>query len=431
TDIASAPFLWIVPLTLYLATFIIAFSRSGERIMPVSRELTAYALCFVVLAFMIAHFSTTMIPLMLIHLAAFFLCALYCHSRLAAWKPAPAHLTQYFLLISFGGVLGGILNALVAPQLFTVPLEYPLVLSLVAFLLWHDAAHKPAIFTKFNMMDDRKKPQKLLALDLATIAVGLGGFVFVACSDNGMTRIIGAIGVLIYLIIMAPNRRVFAISCAASLLLFSPAVFKYEQSILDMQRNYFGVLKVAQQDKAHIFFHGTTIHGAQWFDGNNADKPVPTTYYSPGGPASDVFKNLSRHKGEQYVAALGMGVGSIACYSAPSRHFDFYEIDREVVKVAENTEYFTYLSGCGSPYSVILGDARNKIAQAQANRYDLIFVDTFSSDNIPVHMMTREAIALYLQKLKPEGVIAINISNRYLDLRPVIQAIANDLSIPV
>lgn len=430
TDIASAPFLWIVPLALYLATFIIAFSRSGERVLPVVRELAAYGLCFVVLAFMIAHFSAMMIPLMMIHLTGFFLCALYCHARLSAWKPAPAHLTQYFLLISFGGVLGGVLNALVAPHLFTVPFEYPLALAVIALLLWQDAARNPAIFTKFNTIDDRRKPQKLLALDLTTIAVGLGGFLFVACSENGTTRIIGAIGVLIYLVMMASNRRVFAVSCAASLLLFSPAVFKYEHSILHQQRNYFGVLKVTQKDKAHIFLHGTTIHGAQWF-GEDGGKPIPTTYYSPGGPAGDVFKNLSRHQGEQYVAALGMGVGSIACYSAPGRHFDFYEIDRDVVATAENPDYFTYLSRCGSPYSVILGDARRKIAQAPANRYDLIFVDTFSSDNIPVHVMTREAIALYLQKLKPGGAIAINISNRYLDLRPVIQAIANDLSIPV
>ncbi len=428
TDIASAPFLWIVPLALYLATFIVAFSRAGDNVLPVVRELAAYGLCFVALAFMIANFATMMVPLMLIHLAAFFLCALYCHAQLAAWRPAPAHLTQYFLLISFGGVLGGAFNALAAPHLFTMPLEYPLVMALVGLLLWREAASAPAIFTKFNMIDDRRKPQKLLALDIITIALGLGGFVYIACTDDGTMRIIGAVGIFLYLIMLASNRRVFAVTGAAALLLFAPGVYDYGQNILHMQRNYFGVLKVAQKDNAHLFYHGTTLHGSQWL---GEDKPTPTSYYSPSGPAGDVFKNLSRHKGEQYVAALGMGVGSIACYSAPQRHFDFYEIDRDVAATAENPNYFTYLSGCGSDYSVILGDARSKIADAAANRYDLIFVDTFSSDNIPVHILTREAITLYLQKLKPQGVIAINISNRYLDLRPVIQAIADDLSIPV
>lgn len=428
TDLASAPFLWILPLTIYLATFIIAFSKKPFITVPVSREIAAYMISFIIIAFMISGFVTLEIPMIFMHLLTFFICAQLCHGELARSKPTTSHLTEYFLLISVGGVLGGIFNALIAPVIFLIPVEYSLTLATIGFIIWIGEDKYRVIRGAFNDLHDRAKSRRLLLVDLGTIAIGLAGFAFAFFVKSHFIQVICSIGIFIYFIMTLNNRFVFAVTACIALLLFQPGMWNTQKKLIALDRNYFGTMKVYTQQNINFFYHGTTLHGAEFQVEKLKYEPV--TYYSPGGPASDIFKVMDKKKGEQKVAGLGLGVGSIVCYKAPGRHFDFYEIDADVVKIAEDPKYFSYLSGCGN-YNIILGDARLKIADKPDAEYDMIFVDTFSSDNIPVHIMTKEGFETYLKKLKPHGIIGMNISNRYFDLRPVLTSIARELGLTI
>ena len=427
TDVASAPFLWVVPLALYLATFIIAFSRKPFFNVAVARQASSYLICLIILLFITSAFISLKIPMMFAHLLAFFFCAMLCHGELAESKPASAHLTEYFLLISFGGVLGGIFNALLAPKIFMQPLEYSLVLAFIPFVIWAGDAAIPRITGRFNAIDDSARKTKLMLIDVLMIAVIVGMCVVTYSSGSVIVRAWGGFVIFVILIMAIPNRFVYATSSLIALLIFLPATWDIKKGLLEKDRNYFGILKVYTKDDVYVFQHGTTVHGAQLQDEKH--KLSPITYYSEGGPASDTFKILDKRQGEQKIAVLGLGVGSVACYKKAGRGFDFYEIDSGVVKIAENPKYFTYLSDCGSPYKIILGDARSKIQSAPDHHYDLIFIDAFSSDNIPIHVMTKEAFDLYFKKLKPDGLIVMNITNRYFDLRPVLAAMADSMHV--
>jgi len=421
TDIASVPLFWIIPLTIYLATFIIAFSNKPVNV-PILRQITAYILCVIIFLFMLGGFMTLKIPAIILHLMAFFACALLCHGELAQSKPSASHLTEYFLIISFGGVLGGIFNALIAPQIFPTPLEYSISLALVAFVIWAGPI-------KFAVIDGFRRSNNCFVRNSVIVIVGVTLCVLTYMLDTKFMQAIGTLYILGFLLVTVKRRGPFVFVCFVAMMCFQSPSWSTNKELIARDRNYFGVIKVFEKQNAHFLFHGTTLHGAQWQ--TEKDKHTAVTYYNPKGPVPDVFDELSKRKGTQQVGAIGLGVGSIACYSAPGRHFDFYEIDEDVVRYAEDPKYFSYLSGCKSPYSIILGDGRLKIAKQPDGKYDLIFLDAFSSDNIPIHLLTKEAFALYLSKLAPDGLIAINISNRYLDLKPVITAISKDLGFAV
>lgn len=429
TDLASAPLLWIIPLALYLATFIIAYSSKPFMSVPLTRELASYILCVVILLFMLSGFISLKLPMIVVHLTAFFLCAMLCHGELAQSKPSAAHLTEYFLIISFGGVLGGIFNALIAPVVFTSPMEYSLSLAAVAFIVWAGAAQFPTIRGKFNAIDDRKRPAKLLLIDAGMVAVGAAMCLTIYFVTENTVRVAGSVALFIYLLLIVQKRGPFAFVALLCLLFFQNSIWSNNKNLIAQDRNYFGIIKIYSQDDTHFFYHGTTLHGAQPQDGEH--RYMPVTYYSPGGPTSDVFAEMDRRGGNQEVGVIGLGVGSVACYKAPGRHFDFFEIDADVARYAEDPKYFTYLSGCQSPYSVILGDGRLKIAEKPEGHYDLIYLDAFSSDNIPIHVMTKEAFETYFARLAPKGIITMNISNRFLDLRPVLTAIGRELGFTV
>ncbi len=428
TDMTSAPFLWVLPLALYLGTFIIAFSRNPVISLSVTRMLAPYLIVFTILSLMITSFVTIQISLAFINLLTFFFCALLCHGELAESKPAPSHLTEFFLLISVGGVLGGIFNALVAPLVFAEPIEYSLTLATIGFIVWIGLAKQPVVTNAFNDLHDKMRPVRTVSLDLIVIAMALGLFLFVLFSDNGAVQVLGVAGTFFFLLLMVPNRFIFAVTACAALLMFQPSVWNTNKKLLALDRNYFGSMKVYTIDNMNFFFHGTTLHGAQFRTPQYMYHPV--TYYSPEGPASNVFSVLDKKKGPQKIGVIGLGVGSVACYPAKGRHFDFYEIDKDVVKIAENRDYFSYLSDCGSPYNVILGDARLKMEEQPDGLYDMIFLDAFSSDNIPTHLLTREAMALYIRLLKPHGILAMNISNRFIDLRLPLDATFKEMGMP-
>ncbi len=426
TDLASVPFLWVLPLAIYLGTFIIAFSK--KPLVPVifSRELCAYAVVATILITLLSGSIVMTMTIIIVHLVTFTLGALLCHSELARIKPAASRLTEFYLLISLGGVLGGIFNALIAPKIFLVPLEYRITLAMLGFVIWAGIAKIPYISLTFNSLDDKSKYRKNLIIDIAIIAAMFGLYAFVLTSDDARLKIGGAIVIFVSLILLVQNRFVFAITAAVALCAFQPAFWSSNQKLLSLDRNYFGVLKVYEKAGAHQFFHGTTLHGAQWQ--SKEWKLFPVSYYSPNGPASNVFEEMSKRPGKQNIGVIGLGVGSVVCYKKPGRHFDFYEIDEDVVRYAEDPRYFSYLKDCGN-YDVILGDGRMKISEKPDATYDMLFLDAFSSDNIPVHVMTLEAFKIYVTKLKPGGIITMNISNRFFDLRPALAGIAKELGL--
>lgn len=427
TDLASVPLLWILPLALYVGTFIIAFARTQPVTLNKVLEWQVIFLLLVITSWIIDwHFSKILI--IAAHLALFFLTALFCHMQLAAARPDARNLTAFYLIMSAGGVLGGIFNALLAPQIFTLPIEYALVLALSGFLRYQ--TDKMQSFAALR--DFFRQPRKdIIERAKIPVMVILAAFALSLFSSRALAAF-GGFMIFAALFCIYNRRWAFAAGAAAVLLLHPGTTWKFSSTPKLLERNYFGVMRVSDMEDPpmRLFMHGTTLHGTQPLEGPY--RMVPISYYYPGAtPAGDVFGALDLQEGAQRVAVLGLGAGTVACFTHAGRHFDFYEIDPDVKKIAENPDLFTYLSDCGSPYDVIIGDARLQIAKAHDGIYDLIFLDVFSSDNIPAHVMTKEAFQTYMRKLKPGGMILMNIANRYLDLRPVTAAIARDLGIAV
>jgi hypothetical protein len=315
-------------------------------------------------------------------------------------------------------VLGGAFNALLAPVIFSTVVELPIALVLAAMLC-------PPV-------DGAEETPRARRLDyLLPAALGLA--VAVATLElqaNGM-----APGRLFNLIIFGPSAifclrfgtrpRRFGLGVAA-LILASQVYAGPFGHILHRERSFFGVYRVSDDlDKNYrVLFHGGTAHGVQSLDPSRACDPL--AYYTRSGPIGQVFQVFQQTQEENEVAVIGLGAGVMACYHQPHQQFTFYEIDPTVLHIAQDRHYFTYLSDCGSPVRVILGDARLSLRNAPAHGYGMMVLDAFSGDSIPTHLLTREALALYLAKLAPNGVLAFHISNRYLDLHPVLGDLAHD-----
>lgn len=435
TDLAAVPLLWVAPLALYVSTFISAFART-PRPGPRTARVAQAALLILLLT---AEVSLVPLPkalLLCLHLLLFYFTALMCHQELAASRPAAGGLTRFYLILSLGGVMGGIFNALAAPALFTSPREYGIALAFAAFMRYaatDGAGLTEAIAALRRDIAEKKLPAlaaRLRALLPACAVLAAAAISTRLVSHAEMLMAVTAL-TLLSLSLAARRRWIFGL-CALAVLLFHQPGQNLENLILKnitvRERNFFGILKVGDSihDPVRLLLHGTTIHGVQALSPEYAK--VPLSYYSAQSPLSDVFAmaDTARDR-QQYVAVLGLGIGVTACYRKQGRHFDFYEIDPAVIAVAQDRDLFTYLSGCGSPYDILTGDGRLKIAEKPDSYYDLVFLDVFSSDNIPVHILTLEALNLYRQKLKDNGTIVINISNHFLDLRPVIAAAAAEM----
>ncbi|MEJ7640038.1 MAG: fused MFS/spermidine synthase [Singulisphaera sp.] len=417
TDIAAIPLLWVIPLAIYLLTFILVFARRPPLPHPWMVRVLPMAIVLLVLIFSLRTQQLIFIP---IHLLAFFMVALVCHGELARLRPSARHLTGFYLAMSLGGVLGGIFNALVAPILFDRVAEYPLALVLACLAL-------PRVVKSGRRPWDR-------ALDFAVpLAVGvlLAGVVPSLTHRPGsqpdtLVPKLGG-GVASFLCYTFKDRPVrFALGVGAVLLAFqvNPS---HHGRILLQERNFFGVLRVAHDlpTHSHVLIHGNTLHGQQGLDPGLRREPM--TYYHRTGPIGQVFEAFGARPARPDVAVVGLGAGSLACYAAPGQGWTFYEIDPAVVRIARDPRFFTYLKDCRArSRDVVVGDARLRLRDAPDGGYGLIVLDAFSSDAIPMHLLTREALRLYRDKLADGGLIAFHISNRYLDLAPVLGALARD-----
>ncbi|WP_419585015.1 spermidine synthase [Thiolapillus sp.] len=429
TDIASVPLLWIIPLTLYLLSFIIVFSKWNGKTHPWMVKLQPVVLLpFIAYSFIDPAIVPYWLDLVL-HLLAFFLAIMVCHGELAKMRPHTRHLTLYYLIMSFAGMLGGMFNTFLAPFIFNGVYEYPIMI-IAALLLRPNlkATHKPAW------------KQLLLDAGFPAALFILGFSIYLFTDSNALGRQLGAI--VAALTLLAGLNYAFrfrAVTLAlttAVIILFSFVLHNLRTSTLFQERTFFGVLSVRksvlideqnQPEIYHELFHGTTKHGAQRLPAGL--QTIPLTYYSQPGPMGQLFKAYDPDNALWRIGVVGLGAGALACYSKPGQDWVFYEIDPAVVKIAENTDYFSYLEHCAKKYRMRIGDARLSLQNDPEQYFDLLVLDAFSSDAVPTHLLTRQALELYFAKLKPTGILAFHITNRHLALKKVLSDHARNLGL--
>ena len=480
TDITPIPLLWVAPLSLYLFSFVIVFSPS-QRMPDLIHKVMVGALPLMMAVLVITILRDMRDPFwlfILLHLIGFFVVAVVLHGEVARDRPPSRHLTEFYLWVAVGGVLGGVFNAVIAPVVFDTVIEYQLAIvlaclfvpGLVLSRLLHgrdreerattqgssDARQGEPVNEEEREAGDnagsdaearRSSGPRWLnpALDVALpLAVGVGLVALGWAVDQGTfdslnetinsalgttvldrsfvwSTLIGlAIGVCLW--IAYSNSRPIRFGLAIAAVVIAVSFAEAEEATLFEDRSFFGVYRVTGDDELHTLVFGSTNHGAQIL---GDQPPVPTTYYHSTGPIGQVFEALPEEVTSR-PAVVGLGTGTMACYNQPGQRMTFYEIDPLIEDVARNENLFTYLRDCPGENEVVLGDARLSMADAPDGEYGVIVADAFSSDAIPVHLMTREAMDLYFDKLQDNGVLAIHISNRHLELEPVLGNVAQD-----
>jgi spermidine synthase len=417
TDLAPVPLLWVVPLAIYLLTFILVFARRS----PIPHRLMVRLLPMsVVLLTLIFSLKTSQAIFIPVHLLNLFVVAMVCHGELMQHRPVARHLTAFYLAMSLGGVLGGIFNALVAPQIFSWVAEYPiaLVLSCLACPSVSPISRKP----KSAALD------LVLPLILGVLLIWLVPVLVPrSTSQSDATGPKVAFGVAAFICYTFKGRPArFALGIGV-VLLSSQLLVNLEGKVLYQERSFFGVLRVTEDAGGNFrqLIHGRTLHGMQSLEPNRRSEPL--SYYHRTGPIGQVFEALATRDRMPNVAVVGLGAGTLASYATPEQRWTFYEIDPAVIKIARDPRYFSFLEDCRArSCDVVLGDARLRLREARNASYGLIVLDAFSSDAIPMHLLTREAFQVYRQKLADGGLIAFHISNRYIDLAPVLSKLASD-----
>jgi hypothetical protein len=435
TDVASAPLLWVIPLAIYLLTFVLVFRDppllSREALLFV--HLVALAVVFVALTRFTVDWFVVAIP----GGAAFLTTAMLAHRTLYESRPAPRYLTEFYLWMSFGGALGGMFTALVAPRIFTEVYEYPFLLAL-------SMACRPGALT---LPQDKEKAWDEGILLWLIAAAGLLVLLWlptdIVAARVQFVRNYGPTltGVLVFTALLVvcvkhPPRQLVAAALLCLTLTWLPSAVRHESLLT--QRSYFGVYRISEgPDQRGIFRtlnHGTTLHGAQRIAdraGRAVDDTVPTTYYYPKSPIGQTIakrREILAAKGEKgRYGIVGLGTGSSACHKQEGETWRFFEIDPTVIKIASDPKNFTFISKCQPNIDIKIGDARLTISKEEDESFDLFVIDAFTSDAIPVHMLTKEAVELFLQKLKPDGVVLLHTSNRHLALNSVLGAILVEL----
>jgi hypothetical protein len=421
TDIASAPFIWVIPLALFLATFILVFKETmifdfGR----VQRAMPATILIFV-LASMVMPGS---IPTLAAALVAFLLASLVCHRELYLARPAASHLTEFYIWMSAGGVLGGIFSALIAPQIFVVAIEFTFLLLLCLLIMPGVLLHRT----------DRLDPAWVAGTALGFGLLVIGYKTLVGAGYLTETALTVSLFVLIFVAgIWAtrhrPEHRLITVLALVAGVIVKPG----QNADIFVERSFFGTVRVAETpDGQHrLMMHGTTTHGAERIrtaTGAPTTEPIPATYYHTGSPkerAVTLMRGVASAAGHPLRAGVvGLGAGSLACHAQTGETWRMFELDPLVVRVAADEKLFRFMSRCLPGNEVVVGDARLTLRSEPEGRMDLLIVDAFSSDAIPAHLLTREAMEMYFGKVVEGGLVAIHVTNRHLDLGPSIAATA-------
>jgi len=427
TDVAAAPLLWVLPLSLYLLTWVLVFQ--SRPLLPHRWMLLAQPVAIAGVVILLAVGGEQNLLLTLGgHLVCFFVIAMACHGELARTRPPAKYLTGFYVALSFGGMIGGLFAGLIAPYAFSWVAEYPILLALAAL------CRPPG---------DERLPRwsrwywPFLAV-LAVALIGLSYSTSTAASwlQDHRVWVAGSVGVLAGLLALAVNASRWKILATVVVALMAIRVYPADEGRVVTVRSFFGVHKIVitPHGQYHVLMHGTTIHGAQKFENDDgtlvAGRPEPITYYHKDGGIGQAITAVRERKGAPLrVAVIGVGSGTLACASEPGETWKFFEIDQTMVDTARDPKYFSYIQNCEPDLKPVIGDARLTFAKEPDGVYDLIIVDAYSSDAIPIHLATEEAMGIYKDKLAPQGAVVMHVSNRHLELASVIVGIAdaNDL----
>lgn len=450
TDLISAPLLWVVPLAIYLLTFVIAFSAHGRRLLPGAEWLAPAAITLLWVPFGSAG-GWPIGPLIVLEFVGLGIVATCLHGRLAADRPSPAHLTEFYLVMSAGGVLASSLVAVVAPIAFKGVWEYPLllVLALGALALrlggsnageaaGDSAAAAPpssAVRRQFDLSPFfAGAPRRLAPYAVVAVAltVGLAESHSIGLEAGVRWLLVGGL-----ILLVGGQPRFLFVTTA---LVLGIAVFVLSPAAIFQDRSFFGVTAVLRPPGSPftVLMNGTTVHGIQSTD--PALRGTPGSYYTPNGPLGDAFRIIrsraTAHDGGatgdgRSIGVVGLGSGTVAAWMRAGDRLTFYEIDPLVIRVAEDPAYFTWLADAAIRPDIVVGDARLSLEPVAAGSYDLLVLDAFSSDAVPAHLLTAEAIADDARVLRPDGMLAFHVSNRYYDLAPAVASAARQAGLTV
>ncbi len=428
TDVAAAPLLWVLPLSLYLLTWVLVFQ--SRPLLPHKWMLMAQPLAITGVIVLLAVGGEQNLLLTLGgHQVCFFVIAMACHGELARTRPAAKYLTGFYVALSFGGMAGGLFAGLIAPFAFSWVAEYPILLALAAL------CRPPVGKERLSRWSGWYWPF-LAVLAVALTAPSYSDSKIMHWLDDNRVWMIGAVGVLSALLPLGLNANRWKIFDTIAVALVLIRAYPADDGRVETVRSFFGVHKivVTPHGQYHVLMHGTTIHGAQKFRNDDgtpvAGRPEPITYYHRDGGIGQAITAVRERKGAPLrVAVIGLGAGTLTCASEPGETWKFFEIDQTMVDTARDPKYFTYISNCEPDLKPVIGDARLTFAREPDGVYDLIIVDAYSSDAIPIHLATEEAMAIYKEKLAPQGAVVMHVSNRHLELASVIVGIAeaNDL----
>jgi hypothetical protein len=424
TDVAAAPLLWVLPLSLYLLTWVLVFQ--SRPLLPHKWMLLAQPLAIAGVIILLAVGGEQNLLLTLGgHQLCFFVIAMACHGELARTRPAAKYLTGFYVALSFGGMVGGLFAGLIAPFTFSWVAEYPILLALAALCRPPGGAERLPRWSSWYW-------PFLAALAVVLIAPSYSTGKVFGWLDDHRVWLIGAIGVLSALLALGLSANRWKIFATVVVALVVLRAYPSDDGRVETVRSFFGVHKivVTANGQYHVLMHGTTIHGAEKFrndDGSPAaGRPEPITYYHKDGGIGRAIAAVRERKGAPLrVAVIGLGSGTLTCASKPGEDWRFFEIDQSMVDTARDPKYFTYIQNCEPNLKPVIGDARLTFAREPDGIYDLIIVDAYSSDAIPIHLATEEAMAIYKAKLAPQGAVVMHVSNRHLELSSVVVGIAD------
>lgn len=428
TDVAAAPLLWVLPLSLYLLTWVLVFQ--SRPLLPHKWMLALQPLAIAGVVVLLAVGGEQNLLLTLGgHQLCFFLIAMACHGELARTRPAAKYLTGFYVALSFGGMVGGLFAGLIAPFTFSWVAEYPILLALAALCRPAEKGERLPLVTRWYWL-------ALAVLALALIVPAETTSEVTGYLEEHRVWVAGSVGVLAALLAILLNADRWKIFATVVVALVLIRLYPADDGRIETVRSFFGVHKivVTANGQYHVLMHGTTIHGAQKYQNDDgspvAGRPEPITYYHKDGGIGRAITAIRERKGAPLrVAVIGVGAGTLTCAAEPGESWKFFEIDQTMVDTASDPKYFSYVRNCAPDFKPVIGDARLTFAKEPDGVYDLIIVDAYSSDAIPIHLATEEAMAIYKAKLAPQGAVVMHVSNRHLELESVVVGIAdaNDL----